>query len=191
MVSFADVVRAKVAPAPVASTESEVITETNLARDAHVVEPEIVAAATNQGAHAEFHPTKATPSKQLSKGLIQNCVDFLLQTRTLEVQLNANKITKDMSHFKKFVVIAHFVGRREAPGALHEWISALRREVGEDIATGRDLGRGFFHITIKSKQATEKFLMKTPHHSRWSTSIIQNKTPKFNPSQPRGMLIPT
>lgn len=71
-----------------------------------------------------------------------------------------------MTHLKKFVVIAYFVGGRQSLGVLCEWINALRREIGEDISMGRDLGRGFFHISTKSEQATQKLLMKTPHHSR-------------------------
>lgn len=71
MASFAVVVRAKVAHAPVAPTESEVSREKNQAREADAVEPELVAAATNQGGFAEFHPTRASPREQLPEGLVR------------------------------------------------------------------------------------------------------------------------
>lgn len=149
--SFADVVWAKVAHAPVAPTSSEFLKEKTQACDGDAIEPELVAAATNQGSHAEIHPTRATPGKQLPEGLVRNCIGFLLRTRTLEVQLDVNKVTRDMTHLKKFVVIAYFVGGRQSLGTLCEWINALRREIGEEVSMGRDLGRGFFHITTKSE----------------------------------------
>lgn len=112
MASFADVVRAKVAHAPVAPTSSECQKEENSTRDGDTIKPELVAAATNQGCHAEIHPTRATPGEQLPEGLVRNCIGFFLRTRTLEVQIDAHKITRDMTHLKKFVVIAYFVGGR-------------------------------------------------------------------------------
>lgn len=78
MASFTNVVRARVAHAPVAPTESDARKERDLAREANAVELELVAVATNQGTYAEFHPTKASPSEQLPEGLVRNCVGFLL-----------------------------------------------------------------------------------------------------------------
>jgi hypothetical protein len=63
----------------------------------------------------------------------------------------------------------------------------LGKEVEEELTLRRDLGQGFFQIMCKGEASAQKILMRTPHHSRWGTSILQPWCAGFNPWKPEKM----
>jgi hypothetical protein len=129
------------------------------------VEPELVAAITNLGQYAKIHPTKATPGEQLPPGLFRSKTGFLLNSQVWEVEIDVELVKKNMEYFRKYVVIAYFVGGKQNSTILREWLAMLANQVREPLALGRDLGRGFFQVIAKSECAAQKVLMCTPHHS--------------------------
>lgn len=53
-----------------------------------MIEPELVAAVASMGRDAKFHPTKAIPGENLSKGFACSYVGFLICNTGLEVQVD-------------------------------------------------------------------------------------------------------
>ena len=192
MASFASVVRQGIAHAPIASTISEKGKRLEQSHRAeNRVEPELVAAVTNLGQYAQIHPTKATPGEQLPSGLFRSKAGFLLKSEVRDVEIDAEVVRKQMEYYRKYVVIAYFVGGKQSSVILREWIVMLASQVGEPLVLGRDLGRGFFQVITKSECAAQKVLMRTPHHSSWGTCLLQNWIPGFNSGRPAGLKVPT
>jgi hypothetical protein len=52
------------------------------------------------------------------------------------------------------------------------------------------MGQGFFQIMCKGEASAQKLLMRTPHHSRWGTCILQPWCAGFNPRKPEKMRMP-
>jgi hypothetical protein len=96
-----------------------------------------------------------------------------------------------MEHLQKHAIMAYFVGGRQRAQVVTQWIATLQAEVGAWMGVGRDLGRGFFQVYIKSLATTQKILMLTPHRSKWGTCILQSWASNFNSSQPTGLKVPT
>ena len=192
MASFASVVRQGIAHAPVASTTSDRDRKVEQAhRVENRVEPELVAAVTNLGQYAKIHPTKASPGEMLPPGLFRSKTGFLLNSQVREVEIDIELVKKNMEYFRKYVVIAYFVGGKQNSVILRDWVATLTNQVGEPLSLGRDLGRGFFQVITKSECATQKVLMRTPHHSSWGTCLLQNWIPGFNSGRPVGLKVPT
>ena len=192
MTSFASVVRQGLVHAPVASTVSEKgKREAQTHRLENRVEPELVAAVTNLGQYAQIHPTKATVGEQLPPGLFRSKAGFLLNSQVREVEIDVELVRKIMEYFRKYVVIAYFVGGKQSGAILREWLALLATQVGEPLVLGRDLGRGFFQVIAKSECAAQKILMRTPHHSACGTCLLQNWIPGFSSGRPVGLKVPT
>jgi hypothetical protein len=119
------------------------------------VEPALVAVVTNLGEFTEIHLTKASPGEQLPPGLICSKAGFLLNSQVREVVIDAELVKKNMEYFRKYVVIAYFVGRKQSGSTLREWLVSLAGQVGEPLSLGRDLERGFFQIIAKSEHTTK------------------------------------
>jgi hypothetical protein len=114
MASYASAVRQGIAHAPVAPTTSEEGRKQSQAqRTENGVEPELVAAVTNLGQYAKIHPTKATPGEQLPLGLVRSSTGFLLNSQVREVEIDMEVVKKHMDYFRKYVVIAYFVGGKQ------------------------------------------------------------------------------
>jgi cell division inhibitor SulA len=90
----------------------------------------------------------------------------------VRAKVDEEKVKKEMVQLEKVVVIAYFVGRQQSVKTLLEWLGDLSKETHEELVLGNNLGQGFFQITCKGEAAAQKVLMRTPHHSRWGTSIL-------------------
>jgi hypothetical protein len=191
MASYADALRAQVAHAPVEPSRSEKVNMSAQEGKNDVVEPELVAAVTNMGKHAEFHPTVATEGEQLPEGYTRSGSGFLVCTTPCEVQVNQTTVRRDMEHLQKHSIMAYFVGGMQRSQAVAQWVASLQAEVGAWVGIGRDLGRGFFQIYTKSFITTRKILMLTPHRSRWGTCLLQSWMSNFTSSKPTGLKVPT
>lgn len=190
MASYADAVR--IAHAPVAPTVSEVSRgRAAAAREDGKIEPELVAAVSNSGKFARFHPTVAVPGEKLPNGFSRSCAGFLLDNQLFEVEVNQEIVKRDTEFYQKHAVVAYFVGGKLSSEAIALWIKNLQTVVGDWVGLGRDLGRGFFQVLSKQPAVTQKLLMLTPHRSRWGTCILQTWTPGFNAAKPEGLKIPT
>jgi hypothetical protein len=108
----------------------------------------------------------------------------------IKATVDIEKVKKEMSLLEKVAVIAYFVGGPQLIRLVQEWLVELGKEVQEDLVLGRDLGQGFFQIMCKEEASTQKILMRTPHHSRWGTSILQPWCAGFNPRKPEKMRMP-
>jgi hypothetical protein len=147
MASYASAVRQGIAYALVAPTASEENKKLNQAyRVEDRLELELVAAVTNLGQFAEIHPTKASPGEQLPPGLIHSKTGFLLNSQVREVEIDVELVKKNMEYFRKYVVIAYFVGRKQSGLILREWLAALASQIGESLSLGRDLDREFSRL---------------------------------------------
>jgi cell division inhibitor SulA len=132
----------------------------------------LVVATTNQGKYAAIHNTKVRPGETLSTALIRSKTGFLLNMAPVRAKVDEEKVKKEMVQLEKVVVIAYFVGRQQSVKTLLEWLGDLSKETHEELVLGNNLGQGFFQITCKGEAAAQKVLMRTPHHSRWGTSIL-------------------
>jgi hypothetical protein len=191
MASYAEALQAKVAHAPVEPSRSEKEEIASRVAKNDMVEPELVAAVTNMGRHATFHPTMAVPGEQLPEGFVRSGFGFLVCTTPQEVQVNQSIVKRDIEHLQKHAVLAYFVGGRHRSMTMSQWVFALQAEVGAWVGIGRDLGKGFFQIYTKSLITTQKILMLTPHRSKWGTCILQTWTSDFTSSKPTGLKVPT
>jgi hypothetical protein len=159
MASYAEALQAKVAHAPVEPSRSEKEEIASRVAKNDMVEPELVAAVTNMGRHATFHPTMIVPGEQLPEGFVRSGSGFLVCTTPQEVQVNQSIVKRDTEHLQKHAVLAYFVGGRQRSMMMSQWVSALQAEVGAWVGIGRDLGKGFFQIYTKSLITTQKILM--------------------------------
>jgi hypothetical protein len=75
-------------------------------------------------------------------------------------------------------------------GTIAAWLKDLSKETQEELQVERNLGQGFFQILCKNDAAAQKVLMRTPHHSRWGTSILQPWCAGFIPRKPDKMRMP-
>jgi hypothetical protein len=108
----------------------------------------------------------------------------------VKAKIDEEKVRKEMEQLEKVVVIAYFVGSQQSSKVLGEWIISLGKEVQEELKLGRDLGQGFFQISCKGKAAAQKVLIRTPHHSKWGTSILQPWCAGFNPRKSEKLKMP-
>jgi hypothetical protein len=122
MALYASTVRQGIAHAPVATTRSE---KDKKVDQAHRVEMELVAAVTNLGQYAKIHPSKAMPGEQLPPGLIRSKTGFLLNAEVRVVEIDTELVKRNMEYFRKYFVIAYFVGGKQSGPILREWLSAL------------------------------------------------------------------
>ena len=88
------------------------------------------------------------------------------------------------------MVIAYFVGGQQTKRTLSQWLRDISQDAKEELTLGRELGQGFFQIVCKNEAATQKDLMRTPHHSKWGTNIIQPWCLGFNPKKLEKMKMP-
>ena len=183
--SYASTLKANLAHAPVKLTTEEGRTLAEKLRRHERVEPELVAAATHLGQHADLHPMKAMEGEQLPEGLERSSVEILVNKKAIRVTLDKDKIAKEMEQLQKKVVIAYFVGGCVVPSVLQKWVSALSSEINEVCKIGRDLGHGFFQVIVQEEAAMQKVLMLMPHLSKWGTCIMQPWMPMFVASKPQ------
>jgi hypothetical protein len=190
-VSYADSLKERIAHAPAAPTKIEGEQRKAAALKEDAVEPELVAAVTNMGKFDKIHPTRAVAGEVLPKGFSRSCTGFLLCNEVLKVKVNQDVVKLDTEHLQKHAVVAYFVGGKQSPVAINQWLTVLQRQVGDWIGIGRELGHGFFQLLSKQPATTQKILMLTPHKSRWGTCILQTWTPGFVASKPTGLKVPT
>jgi hypothetical protein len=114
----------------------------------------------------------------------------LFSIEPVKAKLDEEKVRKEMEQLEKKVVIAYFVGGQQSVKVLGEWLLDLGREAQEELQLGRNLGQGFFQIVCKGEATTQKVLMRTPHHSRWGTSILQLWCVGFNPRKLEKLKMP-
>ena len=189
--SYADALKEKMAHAPVAPTSSSAERERVEAQEGEAIEPEFVAAVTNMGRNAEFHPTIATPGEQLPEGYSRSCAGFLLCNTLSEVKVDQEVVRKESERLQKHAIVAYFVGGRQTNAVLTQWVAALQTQTSDWVGLGRDLGKGFFQILTKQAATTQKLLMLTPHRTRWGTSILQTWASGFDSSKPSRLKVPT
>nr|PNR53184.1 hypothetical protein PHYPA_009559 [Physcomitrium patens] len=103
-ITYAKVLKARLAHAPMAPTTSKASWRVELVRKGDRVEPKLIAATANLGKYA-FNPIRAIPREHLREGLVRSCTYFLLNTQIVEVQLDEEKIRKAMNYLQKCVVI--------------------------------------------------------------------------------------
>ena len=185
--SYASMVKANLAHAPVKLTKEEGRSLAEKLRRHERVKPELVATATHLGQQAALHPMKATAGKQLPEGLERSSVGILINKKAIRVSFDKEKIAKEMEQLQKKVVIAYFLG---GCVVLQKWVSALSSEINEDCKIGRDLGHGFFQVVMKEEAEMQKVLMLTPHLSKWGTCIMQPWMLTFDASKPQGTRMP-
>lgn len=188
--SYAGVLKSRIAHAPHSPSKSEVVANVDLLRRQERVEPELVAAASNLGRYAEFHPTKARLGEELPDNLYRSSAGFLINKQAVAVKLDKSKVLKEIDFFQKHVVISYFVGGALSFTALQGWAIGLQKDIEDECRIGRAIGNGFFQIVTKSEATTQKILMMSPHLSRWGTSIMQPWVPDFNPNRPVGLKLP-
>ena len=92
--SHASTVKANLAHAPVKLTTEEGRTLAERLRRHERVEPELVAAATHLGQHAELHPMRATEGEQLPEGLERSSVGILVNKKAIRVFLRQGQNCK-------------------------------------------------------------------------------------------------
>jgi hypothetical protein len=85
-----------------------------------------------------------------------------------------------MELLERVAIIAYFVGGQRSSRVLQDWLVELGREVEEELRMGRDLGQGFFQIICKGEASVQKVLIRSPHHSKWGTNILQPWCSGFN-----------
>lgn len=129
------------------------------------IEPELVAAVTNMDKHSILHPTLVTPGEELPEGFIRSCSGFLVDKNLQMVKVNQAIVKRDTDHLERHAITVYFVGGKQTPQVIQQWLATLQNEVGAWIGVGRDLGRGFFYIHTKSLPVIQKLLMLTPHQS--------------------------
>jgi hypothetical protein len=176
--------------APVKQSKSEEMRQAGQRLKEERIEPELVATTTQQGRYAPIHNTKATPGEELPSGLIRSKFGFLLKVDPIKATVDLEKVKKEMALLERVAVIAYFVGGNQPLKTLQDWLKELGAEVGEELQVGRDLGQGFFQIMCKGEASAQKVLVRTPHHSRWGTSILQPWCLGFNPRKPEKMRMP-
>lgn len=71
---------------------------------------ELVAIETNLGRYAKIHPTKAILKEQLPSDLSYICISFLVNKKVLEIQVDGDKIKRDIEHYLQSITLAYFVG---------------------------------------------------------------------------------
>ena len=104
--SYASILKAKLAHAPVEPTGEEGCALAKKLRRHECMEPELVAAAMYLGRHAELHPMKATEGELLLKGLEQSSAGILISKNAIRVLLDKDKVAKEMEQLQKKVIIA-------------------------------------------------------------------------------------
>lgn len=189
--TYASALKEKMEHAPVAHTEANAARDVTEDQRGEAIEPELVAAVTGIRRHAEFHPTIATAGEKLPDGFARSCAGFLLCNTVLEVKVDQATVKKEMENLQKHAVVAYFVGGKQTPLALNQWIAALQSQVGDWVGLGRDLGKGFFQVLTRQPATTQKVLMYTPHRSRWGTCILQTWTTGFDSGKPSRLKVPT
>lgn len=170
--SYAAALKEKLEHAPVAPSSATAELDRDEAHQGKAIEPELVAAVTNMGCHAEFHPTVAAPGELLLEGYSRSCTGFLFCNTIVEVQVDQEVVKKETERLQKHAIVAYFVGGRQANAVLTQWVTALQTQIGDWVGLGRDLGKGFFQILTRQPLTTQKLLMLTPHRSRWGTCIL-------------------
>ena len=187
---YADALCREIEHVPIRQTLSKEVQQAVDHLRAERIEPELIVATTNQRCSATIHNTRASPEEKLLIGLIRSKIRFLLTVEPVKARIDEEKVKKEMEQLEKIAVIAYFVGRQLTSKTLVDWFDALGKEVQEDLKFGQDLGQGFFQIMYKGEVAAQKVLMRTPHHSRWGTSIMQPWCMGFNPKKPEKMKMP-
>lgn len=86
----------------------------------------------------------AIPGEELPEGYARSSARFLICNMVLEVQVDQEIVRKETQRLQKHAVVAYFVGGRQAPAVLAQWIAAIQTHIGEWAGLGRDFGKGFF-----------------------------------------------
>lgn len=189
MATFANKVRQ--GPQNVVTHNPDNTRPSDFGRASDDTDPALIDAINFQGNSAKIHPTKAEDGELLPDGYSRSYVGFLFRTTCREIEVNQSVVKKEIDYLQRHVVLASFVGGRPSSAILSYWIEHLKRHIGGWVAIGRNLGRGFFQLRLRDPGMLQKLLMLTPYRTRWGTCIMQNWVPNFDPSNSRGMLVPT
>lgn len=93
---------------------------------------------------------------------------------------------------KDQILIAKFRGPKPAPEALEIWLQTLDLKLKDGALTlSRNVGRAFFFLAGKEKEALHNALMMSPYKSQWGTCMFQRWVPNFNPDNPSNLVFPT
>jgi hypothetical protein len=106
--SYVDTLRRGVEHTPVTPTLAEETRQVEQQAREERIEPELVAAKTNQGRFVAIHNTKATPREVLPKDLMQSKTGFLFVVEPIKAKIDEEKVKKKMGQLEKTIVIAYF-----------------------------------------------------------------------------------
>lgn len=107
------------------SVSEEVRARVEAVRDEGKVEPELVAAVTNNGRFDRFHPTIAKPREVLQPGFLRSCSRFLLNNTVTKVKVNQAVVKRDIENLLKYSLVVYFMGGRLTHEAAFLWIRSL------------------------------------------------------------------
>jgi hypothetical protein len=115
---YAEALRREVEHAPVKPSKSEELRQAEQKLRDERIEPELVAATTQQGRYAQIHNTKPTPGETLPEGLVRSKAGFLLKVEPVKAKVDIEKVKKEMELLARVAVIAYFVGGHQHPKVL-------------------------------------------------------------------------
>lgn len=106
--------------------------------------------------------------------------------------MDSNKLQARIAVLKNEVLIAKFLGSKPNPHALEMWLKALNLDLKrKPLAFCRNVGKGYFLLASKERDAIQNALMLSPFKSKWGTCMLQSWIPGFNPENPNNLAFPT
>jgi hypothetical protein len=136
--SYVEILKEKLAHAPVDPTRMETEKRREEALKEDAVEPELVVAVSNMGKFDKIHPTREVAGEVLPEEFSRTCTGFLLCNEVLRVKVNQETVKLDTVHLQRHAVVAYFVGGKQSTIAINQWLLALQRQVGDWIGLGWD-----------------------------------------------------
>jgi hypothetical protein len=89
---YAEVLRRELEHTPVKPTQSEEMRQANQHLREERIEPELVAATSQQGRYAPIYNTKETPGETLPTGVFWNKVGFWLKSDPVKAMVDIEKV---------------------------------------------------------------------------------------------------
>ena len=151
-----------------------------------------LAATSQQISEGNHNPFKKLIGETLPSYLERSFSGFLVKKESIKFKVNTDKLLARIEVLKEQLLIGKFVGPKPNPHAMKLWIQTLNHEIGDNaLSVCRNVGKSYFLIECKDKDALNNALMVSPFRSNWGTCMIQSWVPGFNPDNPNSLAFPT